>query len=139
MQGLVEDLMSLSRIEALKHQQPTEMVDLVAVARLCMGEVTEQDRVTLSTDVETAPILGDQGQLAQVLRNLVENAFKYGSADGQIRISLEKGQTGWISVSVADEGEALRRNTCRASQSAFIGRMPHDRDRPAAPAWASPS
>lgn len=107
MQGLVEDLMSLSRIEALKHQQPTEMVDLVAVARLCMGEVTEQDRVTLSTDVETAPILGDQGQLAQVLRNLVENAFKYGSADGQIRISLEQGQTGWISVSVADEGEGI--------------------------------
>jgi two-component system phosphate regulon sensor histidine kinase PhoR len=107
MQGLVEDLMSLSRIEAVKHQQPTDKVDLVTIARLCVGEVTDQDRVTLSTNVETAPMMGDQGQLAQVLRNLVENAFKYGAADGQIRVSLEQGQTGWINVSVADEGEGI--------------------------------
>jgi two-component system phosphate regulon sensor histidine kinase PhoR len=107
MQGLVEDLMSLSRIEAVKHQQPTDKVDLVAIARLCVGEVADQDRVTFSTNVETAPMLGDQGQLAQVLRNLVENAFKYGAADGHIRVSLEQGQTGWISVSVADEGEGI--------------------------------
>lgn len=107
MQGLVEDLMSLSRIEAVKHQQPTDKVDLVAIARLCVGEVAEQDRVSFSTNVETAPIMGDQGQLAQVLRNLVENAFKYGAADGHIRVSLEQGQTGWINVSVADEGEGI--------------------------------
>ncbi len=107
MQGLVEDLMSLSRIEAVKHQQPTEKVDLVAIARLCVGEVAEQDRVSFSTNVETAPMLGDQGQLAQVLRNLVENAFKYGSAEGHIRVTLEQGQTGWINVSVADEGEGI--------------------------------
>jgi len=107
MQGLVEDLMSLSRIEAVKHQQPTDKVDLVAIARLCVGEVAEQDRVSFSTNVETAPMMGDQGQLAQVLRNLVENAFKYGAADGHIRVSLEQGQTGWINVSVADEGEGI--------------------------------
>ncbi len=107
MQGLVEDLMSLSRIEAVKHQQPSEKVDLVAIARLCVGEVAEQDRVSFSTNVETATMLGDQGQLAQVLRNLIENAFKYGSAEGHIRVTLEQGQTGWINVSVADEGEGI--------------------------------
>ena len=107
MQGLVEDLMSLSRIEAVKHQQPSETVDLVAIARLCMGEVADQDRVSFTSNVENAAMLGDKGQLAQVLRNLIENAFKYGAADGQIRVTLEQGQTGWINVSVADEGEGI--------------------------------
>lgn len=107
MQSLVEDLMSLSRIEAVKHQQPTEMVDLLAIARLCIGEVAEPDRITLSSNVDEAPVMGDQGQLAQVIRNLIENAFKYGAPEGQIRISLEKGQTGWVSLSVADEGEGI--------------------------------
>lgn len=107
MQALVEDLMSLSRIEALKHQQPTEKVDLVAVARLCVGEVTDQDRITLSCNVESGDVLGDQGQLAQVIRNLIENAFKYGAQDGHIWVTLEQGQTGWISLSVRDEGEGI--------------------------------
>lgn len=107
MQGLVEDLMSLSRIEAVKHQQPTETVDLLAVAQQCMGEVADRDRISLTTNVDRATIMGDQGQLAQVLRNLIENAFKYGAPDGQVRISLEQGQTGWISLSVADQGEGI--------------------------------
>ncbi|MFM5914522.1 MAG: sensor histidine kinase [Chakrabartia godavariana] len=107
MQGLVEDLMSLSRIEAVKHQQPTETVDLLAVAHQCMGEVADRDRISLTTNVDRATIMGDQGQLAQVLRNLIENAFKYGAPDGQVRISLEQGQTGWISLSVADQGEGI--------------------------------
>lgn len=107
MQALVEDLMSLSRIEAVKHQQPTEPVDLVAVARLCVGEVQAPDRVSLSTNVESANVLGDSGQLAQVVRNLIENAFKYGSPDGHVWVALEEGQTGWISLSVRDEGEGI--------------------------------
>lgn len=107
MQALVEDLMSLSRIEAVKHQQPTELVDLVAVAKLCVGEVLDPERISLSCNVETADVLGDQGQLAQVLRNLIENAFKYGAADGHVWVTLEQGQTGWISLSVRDEGEGI--------------------------------
>lgn len=107
MQALVEDLMSLSRIEAVKHQQPTDEVDLVAVARLCVGEVMDQDRVSLTCDVPQAFVLGDQGQLAQVLRNLIENAFKYGAPDGHVSVQLEQGQTGWISLSVRDEGEGI--------------------------------
>lgn len=107
MQALVEDLMSLSRIEAVKHQQPTELVDLVAVARLCVGEVTDQERISLSCDVDKAEVLGDQGQLAQVIRNLIENAFKYGAPEGHVWVALEQGQTGWISLSVRDEGEGI--------------------------------
>lgn len=107
MQALVEDLMSLSRIEAVKHEQPTDRVDMVAIARRCVGEVAEQERISLSCDVAEAFVLGDQGQLAQVLRNLIENAFKYGAADGHVWVTLEQGQTGWISLSVRDEGEGI--------------------------------
>lgn len=107
MQALVEDLMSLSRIEAVKHQQPTEPVDLVAVAKLCVGEVQTPERVSLATNVDTASVLGDAGQLAQVVRNLIENAFKYGAADGHVWVTLEQGKTGWISLSVRDEGQGI--------------------------------
>ena len=107
MQGLVEDLMSLSRIEAVKHQQPEIVVDLLAITRLCIGEVLDQSRISLTTNVEEAPVMGDQGQLAQVLRNLIENSFKYGAPDGQVRVTLEQGETGWISLSVSDEGEGI--------------------------------
>lgn len=107
MQALVEDLMSLSRIEAVKHQQPVDQVDLAAVARLCVGEVAEQDRISLDGNVERALLFGDQGQLAQVIRNLIENAFKYGAPEGHVWVTLEQGQTGWISLSVRDEGEGI--------------------------------
>ena len=107
MQSLVEDLMSLSRIEATKHQQPTEKIDLVSVARQCVTESSQPDRVLLEADVPHAPIAGGRGQLAQVIRNLIDNALKYGGAESPVRVRVEKGNSGWIAVSVVDEGEGI--------------------------------
>ena len=107
MQSLVEDLMSLSRIEATKHQQPTEKVDLVAIARQCVGESPQHERIALDADVAQAAIAGDRAQLAQVLRNLIDNALKYGGSDKPVTVRLEKGSSGWIVVSVMDQGEGI--------------------------------
>jgi two-component system phosphate regulon sensor histidine kinase PhoR len=107
MQSLVEDLMSLSRIEATKHQHPTEKVDLVAIARQCVGESAPQDRVQLETDLSQALISGDRAQLAQVIRNLIDNALKYGGTDTPALVRVEKGKSGWIVISVIDQGEGI--------------------------------
>lgn len=107
MQALVEDLMSLSRIEASKHQLPTETIDLVAIARQCMGETQATDRLILQAEISDARVSGDSTQLAQALRNLIDNALKYGGADTPVTIRIEKGSTGWISLSVADQGEGI--------------------------------
>lgn len=107
MQSLVEDLMSLSRIEATKHQHPTEKIDLVTLARHCVGDILQPDRVHLDAEIGHAFIAGDRAQLAQVARNLIDNALKYGAADRPVLVRVEKGSSGWISLSVIDEGEGI--------------------------------
>ncbi len=107
MQSLVEDLMSLSRIEATKHQLPTEKVDLVGVARQCVSESSQPERVNFENSAAHATIAGDRGQLAQVIRNLIDNAVKYSGADTPVTVKVEKGISGWIIVSVIDQGEGI--------------------------------
>ncbi len=107
MQALVEDLMSLSRIEALKHDAPQERIDLLAVARETVAIFAETQRVVMEANVAQAVVTGDRGQLAQVLRNLVENAMKYGKPEGAVRVSLETAASGWVNISVHDEGDVI--------------------------------
>jgi two-component system, OmpR family, phosphate regulon sensor histidine kinase PhoR len=104
---LIEDLMSLSRIEAVKHEVPTTPVDIVAIARQVRGEVHGEASVVVESNVELASVPGDSGQLAQVLRNLTDNAIKYGKPGGKVEILIEATETGWVSVTVCDEGEGI--------------------------------
>ena len=107
MQSLVEDLMSLSRIEAGKHDSPAEPVDLVALTRQCAGEAGEAGKVEVTANTATAVVLGDRGQLAQVLRNLIDNALKYGKPGGRVTVALEATESGRLSLTVTDDGEGI--------------------------------
>ena len=107
MQALVEDLMSLSRIEAVKHEIPSDEVDIAVLVREVAGEFREGANVTVKTNRESAIIAGDRGQMAQVIRNLIDNALKYGKPGGPVTVSLEATTTGWLSVAVKDEGEGI--------------------------------
>lgn len=107
MQALIEDLMSLSRIEAVKHDAPTEPVDMLALARECAGEVGARAEVTVQANCDSALVAGDRGQLAQVLRNLIDNAIKYGGAEGTVTVTLEATPAGRLGVSVHDDGPGI--------------------------------
>ncbi|MBV1917025.1 MAG: two-component sensor histidine kinase [Sphingomonadaceae bacterium] len=107
MQSLVEDLMSLSRIEANKHEVPSDTVDMVTIARETAGEVRSGAKVEVTANCETALVLGDKAQLAQVIRNLIDNALKYGKADGTVQVNLEATDTGWVLIAVKDEGDGI--------------------------------
>ncbi|WP_156841178.1 sensor histidine kinase [Novosphingobium aquimarinum] len=107
MQALVSDLMSLSRIEASKFEVPSDTVDLVQLAREAAGEFRTDARVEVTTNCDSAKIAGDRGQMAQVLRNLIDNALKYGKPGGTVSVSIEATPTGWLLIGVHDEGDGI--------------------------------
>lgn len=107
LQSLVEDLMSLSRIEAEKHDLPRERIDLGLLAASIGSEVASnigEERITV--DVTEAEVTGDRQQLDQVIRNLIDNALKYGDPAQPVHISVAR-DGGEAVLAVADRGEGI--------------------------------
>jgi len=110
LQSLVDDLMSLSRVEAEKHDQPREKVDLVQLVRLAAGDGAgpdRQERLDFVLPDAESTVRGDRKQLEQLVRNLVDNAMKYGSPDEPVTISIESGQRGMVVLTVQDRGDGI--------------------------------
>src|SRR5690606_27982116 len=83
MRDLVDDLISLSRIEAERFAAPRDPVDLLSVidaVRESLDQPIAARGVDLlvETDAANAVVQGDRSQLVQMLANLVANAIKYG-------------------------------------------------------------
>lgn len=112
MQRLIDDLISLSRIEAEKYRAPDSAVDLsglvaevVGVFRTSHGERGREVEMEIAPDLPD--VQGDRAQLSQLLHNLVGNSVKYGRAGTPIRVTLNEGPSGMTRLSVADEGEGI--------------------------------
>ena len=93
MRRLVDDLLSLSRIELDEHVPPSDRADLRDVAREVIdaleGVAAERRvRLVLDAPAETVPVVGERFQLTQVIQNLVDNAVKYSPDGGEVRIEL---------------------------------------------------
>ncbi|WP_230532269.1 ATP-binding protein [Microvirga roseola] len=118
MKRLIDDLLSLSRIEMRAHVPPTEPVDLTALAAH-MIETLSPLAKERGVDIESkfpdlpAHVLGDRDELLRVLENLIENAVKYGESGGKVEIELGRtgvshGQQGpFLTVSVKDYGPGI--------------------------------
>ncbi len=121
MNRLIDDLLSLSRIELTEHQPPNEAVDL---AELISGIAAGFEprvaarRITLRLELaEDLPeVIGDADQLAQVVQNLVDNAVKYGRDGGfvQVRAARADAHPRWparpgVVMSVTDDGHGIPR------------------------------
>ncbi len=111
MQSVVEDLISLSRIEAERFSTPTDAVDLGPL----IGRVVENGRraanergTSLDVDVaaDVPPIAADEGQILQLLDNLVTNALRYGTPGTPVTISAAA-EGAMVHLIVADEGEGI--------------------------------
>ena len=99
--------MSLSRIEAEKHDIPRERIDLGQLASSIGGEVcaTVGDARIL---VVTAPavVIGDRQQLDQVIRNLIDNALKYGDHNAPVDVNVTVAANEAV-LTVTDRGDGI--------------------------------
>ncbi|MEX2644579.1 MAG: ATP-binding protein [Acetobacterales bacterium] len=125
MSRLVDDLLSLSRIELNEHSPPTEPIVVGIIARKA-AEVLElrarQRDMSVVVDValDVPQVAGDEYELMQVFQNLIDNAIKYGARGTRVRIRVGRVQPDdvaanprlrqWATfVSVEDQGDGIPR------------------------------
>lgn len=111
MQVLIDDLISLSRIEAERYELPTTAVDLAALIKSVAAEFLnddgrKRDEISLNLTADLAFVSGDHEQLRQLIHNLIENAIKYGGGKA-VDVSLQATAGGQLVVSVSDHGEGI--------------------------------
>jgi two-component system phosphate regulon sensor histidine kinase PhoR len=109
LQSLVSDLMSLSRVEAEKHDEPGQRIELkklVLASSFDAAGEARQSRIEFQcpTDIN---VLGDTKQLEQLVRNLIDNALNYGDPSENVTVSLHKDDNGYASLMVQDRGEGI--------------------------------
>ena len=120
MNRLIDDLLSLSRIELTEHQPPAGRVDVGAIARRIAASFeprlpARRVQLDLAIAPDLPPIVADADQIEQVLQNLVDNALKYGREGGHVRLAAARAEPGrWpvrpgVVVSVADDGPGIPR------------------------------
>ncbi|HET7715125.1 MAG TPA: ATP-binding protein [Bauldia sp.] len=114
MSRLIDDLLSLSRIEMKAHVRPSGEVDLVSTVKHVVDAIeplARELRVTIAVDLPREPVMvsGDRDELIQVFENLIENACKYGQTGGKVEVIVEPAGegTGGPSFSVRDYGPGI--------------------------------
>jgi two-component system phosphate regulon sensor histidine kinase PhoR len=98
MARLIDDLLSLSRIELNAHLHPSTPVDLAPIARQVVDglQTLARDRgveIKVALPPDALTVLGDRDELIRALENLVENALKYGAAGKRIDVTVGRAQT----------------------------------------------
>ena len=110
MKRLIDDLLSLSRIEMNAHLRPSAQVDLAQVARhVCdsMGDMARQEKIELIINLnEPLMVTGEWDELVQVVLNLVENAIKYSAPDKTVEIEGVR-EGGKVSLTIVDHGRGI--------------------------------
>jgi two-component system, OmpR family, phosphate regulon sensor histidine kinase PhoR len=116
MARLIDDLLSLSRVELSAHVRPDTLVDIVPIIRQVVDglELLARERhVTIDIDLPQTPVLiaGDREELLRLFENLVENALKYGASGGKVVVSLNQALSGEgapeVRVMVRDFGPGI--------------------------------
>jgi two-component system phosphate regulon sensor histidine kinase PhoR len=115
MTRLIDDLLSLSRIELRAHVQPQTPVDIVPIVRAMIDTLGPLARergveIAVSGGAEPLMVFGDRDELSRLAENLIENAVKYGG--GRIEVALGRvapvpNRPSDIELSVRDDGPGI--------------------------------
>jgi two-component system, OmpR family, phosphate regulon sensor histidine kinase PhoR len=93
MARLIDDLLSLSRVELSAHVRPDTLVDILPIIRQVadgLEPLARERQVAIDVDLPQAPVViaGDREELLRLIENLIENALKYGASGGKVIVSL---------------------------------------------------
>jgi two-component system phosphate regulon sensor histidine kinase PhoR len=117
MSRLIDDLLSLSRIELDKYVRPQALLELPPLLSdvgktLAMRLEGDDRRLVQEIEPDLPQVVADRDQILQVLHNLVSNALKYGHTGTAIVIAATREPAGrageeMVRVSVRDEGDGI--------------------------------
>lgn len=114
MSNLIDDLLSLSRIELRQHVKPSGSVTLSALLQEVVDGLQTQAgeagvKVKVGAPPEPVVVPGDRSELYEVFENLVDNAIKYGGDGGTVEVELQPAaQPGYAwTVTVTDHGAGI--------------------------------
>ncbi|HLO21298.1 MAG TPA: ATP-binding protein, partial [Sphingomicrobium sp.] len=112
---IIEDLMSLSRIEADRFVAPSDRVSIgdviqTSIATASATRAAAQCKIDVDVAEDLPPARGDRAQLVQLFDNLISNALRYGCdrPDSLLEISATR-ESRWLTVSVTDHGPGIPR------------------------------
>jgi two-component system phosphate regulon sensor histidine kinase PhoR len=113
MRRLIEDLLSLSRIELDEHQAPRGQVETGEVLRkvadlLDLAAREKGMHIRLTLDQPLPAVTGDRDEIFQLFQNLIDNAVKYGAENTEIEVTA-RGDKAAVAVAVADYGPGIPR------------------------------
>jgi two-component system phosphate regulon sensor histidine kinase PhoR len=107
---LIQDLLTISALESEKiklNLQPVELHALAAKVLTDLNAKAENKNVALVNEVPELTAHGDVNRLDQVLANLVDNAIKYGRAEGHVTVGGKKRDDGALEIFVRDDGPGI--------------------------------
>lgn len=116
MSRLIDDLLSLSRVELNEHVRPVgtvELVGLIGHVRDTLGPYAQEQGVTVAIDAAEPqiPVTGDQDELIRLFENLVQNAIKYGADGKRVEIAIQReqraGKRDEAVVAIRDHGPGI--------------------------------
>ncbi|HEX2510042.1 MAG TPA: ATP-binding protein [Microvirga sp.] len=112
MTRLIDDLLSLSRIEMRAHLAPEAVVDLRSIVAQMVDTLSALARergvdIKVELPGEALLVRGDRDELLRVVENLVENAVKYGESGGRVDVALARTAGNLVEFSVRDYGPGI--------------------------------
>jgi two-component system phosphate regulon sensor histidine kinase PhoR len=95
MSRLIDDLLSLSRVELNEHVRPTDRIDLMPLighVRETLGPSAAAQGVTVALEGSEPSLIvaGDRDELIRLFENLTQNAIKYGAAGKRVEIAVSR-------------------------------------------------
>ncbi|HLS69692.1 MAG TPA: stimulus-sensing domain-containing protein [Kiloniellales bacterium] len=109
---LISDISDASRLDAELARASSEIVDLAMLLETLVEAYRDRaDSLVPHLSLTVPPrgrllVLGKEGRLGQVFRNLIANAISFSPPEGQIRLTARR-DSGWITVTVEDEGPGI--------------------------------
>jgi signal transduction histidine kinase len=104
MQSLVEDLLTLAKVDAHQLQLDVQDVDLDDVLDSEIKRLRTVSSLQVTAELQPVRVRGDERRLAQVFRNLLDNAARH--AKSRIVVGIE-GRPSGVVVSVDNDGEII--------------------------------